>query len=256
MVNSLSKRTIKSCATLFNMQPPPLPAELIDHIFSFLQEDTLALKACSKAHPLYSRLAERYLYAHIAIDSRTNEACNLILENPRLLDYPRTLEIRYIRNPPPISIMPVIPRMTNLVSLSIHDSRPYYERDEFFPPFRICIQQSSFQELHLFNFKDLPLSILDDARNIKQLTLHNCIVEDEQISSSTPSSQLSLETFTLSKHYNPYTIHRWAMRWVTRLTSLELHGLQLELDWTIFPELLTACSNSLTGLHLDMSDCM
>jgi hypothetical protein len=101
-----------------------LPAELIDHIFSFLQKDISALKACSKAHPLYSRLAERHLYAHIVIiDPRAPEVCNLILENPRLLDYPRTLEILShfgsTRNPLAISIMPMIPRMANLVSLRI-----------------------------------------------------------------------------------------------------------------------------------------
>ncbi len=234
------------------LQHAPLPAELIDHIFSYLRKNISALKACSKAHPLYSRLAERHLYAHIIVDLRTKDVCNL-LENPRLLDYPRTLEIRY-RNPSPISIMPVIPRMTNLVSLSIHDPSRLWERDVFFSTFRNCIQQSSFQELHLFDFTLLPLSILDDARYIKLLTLHNCSVKDEQISNP-PSSQLSLETLALSKYHNPY-IHRWAMRRVTRLTSLELHGILLELDWAIFPELLAACSNSLTGLHLDMSTCM
>ena len=234
------------------LQHAPLPAELIDHIFSYLRKNISALKACSKAHPLYSRLAERHLYAHIIVDLRTKDVCNL-LENPRLLDYPRTLEIRY-RNPSPISIMPVIPRMTNLVSLKIGDLYLFGQRLEFFSALRICFQQSSLQKLYLSHNFRFPFSVLDDAKYIKLLTLHNCSVKDEQISNP-PSSQLSLETLALSKYHNPY-IHRWAMRRVTRLTSLELHGILLELDWAIFPELLAACSNSLTGLHLDMSTCM
>jgi len=70
-----------------------LPTELLDHIFSFLQKDISALKACSKAHPLLSRLAERHIYAHIVIDPRAPEVYDDTLENPHLLDYPRTLEI-------------------------------------------------------------------------------------------------------------------------------------------------------------------
>src|SRR5258708_30023025 len=103
-----------------------LPAELIDHIFIFLQEDTLALKACSKAHPLLSRLAERLLYAHIFVCPST-EVSDPIFENPRFLDYPRTLKIGGClgasQNIPAIFIMSMIPQMPNLISLTIHD--PY-----------------------------------------------------------------------------------------------------------------------------------
>jgi len=90
-----------------------LPAELIDHIFSYLQTDIPSLKACSEAHPLYSSLAERHIYARIVSESGY---CNDILENPRLLYYPRTLEIRFTRKPLVISIISLIPRMANLVS--------------------------------------------------------------------------------------------------------------------------------------------
>jgi len=231
-----------------------LPAEVTDHIFSFLRKDTLALKACSKAHPLYSRLAERYLYAHIVIDPRAPEVCNLILENPRLLDYPRSLEIRsflnFTRNPLPISIMPMIPRMANLVSLCISYPCPYHQRDEFISTLRNCLQRSSFQKLRLSDIYDLPFSILDDAKNIKQLTLSGGTVDEDEPVSSSPSAQLSLETLVLSGHLDA-DVYRWAMRWVARLTTLELHDLWLDQDWNVFPELLAACSNSLTKLQLD-----
>ena len=64
-------------------------------------------------------------------------------------------------------------------------------------------------------------------------------------------SYLCLETLVLSGYCNA-DIHRWAMRWVTRLTTLELRITTLDLDWMAFPELLVACSNSLTRLHLDI----
>jgi len=79
--------------------------------------------------------------------------------------------------------------------------------------------------------------------------LSNCFMEDKPISGS-PSSQLCLETLVLSVYFNP-GLHPWATRWVTRLTTLELHDLLLLFDWTAFSELLVACSNSLSSLHLD-----
>ena len=230
-----------------------LPAELVDHIFSFLQKDIPALKACSKALPSYSRLAERYLYAHIELEQ---EVGNDILENPQLLVHLRTLEIRFSfsqsHKQMAISIMAIIPRMTNLILLSI--SAPNWE-EEFVSVFGNILQQPSFQELRLSFIYGLPLSFLDNAKNIKQLTLSNCTANEKEAFSSLPSSQLSLETLVLIGDFNR-NLHRWAMRWVTRLTTLELHYLSLRLDWTAFPELLVACSNSLTSLHLVMSNCV
>src|SRR5260221_9002675 len=237
-----------------------LPAELVDHIFSFLpQGDTSALKACSKAHPLFWRLAERYLYKHIVI-YKGSDVCNPVFKNPRLLDYPHTLEISaHIpdRNALPIDILSVIPRMANLVSLKIDGPYSFKQGEEFLSMFRNCLHQPSFRELYLSNIFYFPVSTLDDAKNIKKLTLSDCTVEDDRISSiKLPSSQLSLDTLILLGHHNP-RIHLWATRCVTRLTSFELHNLLSNIDWGIFPVLLAACSNSLTRLHLDVSNrCM
>jgi len=44
-----------------------LPAELLDHILSFLQSDPETLKTCSESHPSLSQLAEPYLYAHVLL---------------------------------------------------------------------------------------------------------------------------------------------------------------------------------------------
>ena len=152
------------CRGLFSVSPTPtltlmkLPAELIDHIFSFLQTDIPSLKACSKAHPLLSRLAERHIYAHIVIDPGA-EVCNLILGNPRFLDYPRTLEIcshlPLTPHPVAIPIMQIIPQMANLISLKISPPYSFFHRMKIFSTLRNCLQQSSFHEFHLFRIYDL-----------------------------------------------------------------------------------------------------
>jgi len=78
---------------------------------------------------------------------------------------------------------------------------------------------------------DLPFSfsVLDDVKNIKHLTLSKCLANKNEAISSFPTSQLSIETLVLSGIFNP-DLHRWAMRWITRLTTLELSNLQLNLD--------------------------
>jgi len=228
-----------------------LPPELIDHIFSFLQDDTSALKACSKAHPLYSRLAEPYLYAHIVYnpyEPPTMEMCNHFLENPH---YPRTLETSTVSSSHPsyplaLSILKMIPRMANLTYFSIYQLIP--EDEEYLSALGSCLQQSSFRQLSLNEIYILPLSILDDAKNIKKLVLSN--IRYTRIESQPPSSQLSLDTLVLIGEYNQ-DLHRWAMRWVTRLTKLGVLGRGFK---RMIIELLAACSNSLTKLHLDLYD--
>jgi len=88
------------------------------------------------------------------------------------------------------------------------------------------------------------------------LALFNCVVDKDDLISTSPSSQLSLDSLILSSDYDSY-LHRWVTRWVTRLTSLELRDVSVDHDWTAGPELLVACSNSLTKLHLDVANlCM
>ena len=236
-----------------------LPVELIDHIFNFLRNDTSALQACSKAHPLYSRLAERHLYREFVIEPlAVSELYKHLSENPRFLDYPRTLHIRcglhFHVNPSEsvLLIMPMIPRMTNLISLTLHDLPcPFDLYDDFISTFRNCLPQLSIEQLCLISLYDFPLSVLDNCKTIKQLMLSDCTAEKQPVSSS-PSSQQTLETLVLSNDHNP-DLHVWATRRVTRLTSLGLCDFALDLEWTAFPGLLAACSNSLTSLHLDIN---
>ena len=158
-----------------------LPPELIDYIFSFLRKDTLALKACSEAHPLYSRLSERHLYTDIVVDPPgVSELYKQFSENSRFLDYPRALEIRRgpFENQLILSIMAMIPRMANLISLTICE-RPcsFDHNEEFISTFRNCLQQSSIEKLYLSDLADFSFSVLDNGKNIKKLMLSDCNLE-------------------------------------------------------------------------------
>ena len=243
-----------------------LPTELIDLIFSFLSDDISALKACSKVrHSLFSKHAKRRLYKDIVIrKSDIRDLRKQISEDPSLLDYPRTLEIRtpITTSTQVHSIIQMIPRMPNLKSLTLQRT-PYRDdqQEDFISMFGRCLQQSSINELFLSRFSDFPLSLLDNVKNIRKLTLDDCSAKKEVMpgSESDPTHRqptLPLATLRISR-YNAQDIRFWADRQITSLTWLELCAPKPNYDWTAIPVLLTACSSSLTTLHLDTrSHCM
>ena len=152
----------------------PLPAELIDNIFSFLRGDIPALRACS-THPFLSRIAERYLYADIALDSALYERFS---KNPYLLHYPRTLEIQANATLVPdlllMSIVTMIPRMGNLTSLKLCETQDYFNRSFLSILFENWLRQSSVEQVYLSRLRDFPLSVLNNVQNIKKLTFSGC----------------------------------------------------------------------------------
>jgi len=241
-----------------------LPADPIDHIFSFLRGDRPTLKACSEAHSLYARLAERHLYADIVVrtknPSAVSELHKKLSNDSHILDYARTLEIDSSQadlEPPrlvALSIMSMIPRMANLISLTLCEipcSHDMYE--DFLSTFRTCLQQSTIEAVCLYRFYDFPLSVLDSCKSLKKLTLSDCTAMPDDRSGS---PHQSLETLRICGDHNSDLLF-WTMGRVTHLTSLELRNVMDDYDWTTFSELLTACSNSLKRLQLGVgSQCM
>ena len=78
-----------------------LPAELLDHILSFLQSDPETLKSCSESHSPLSQLAEPYLYHHVLFKTDESEQlfkpenlAELLSKRPYIAHYIRSLEIR------------------------------------------------------------------------------------------------------------------------------------------------------------------
>jgi len=249
-----------------------LPVELIDRIFSFLRGDRSALNACSQSHPLLFQLAEPYYYADIVIIvTEDNFAVSSFHENfsknPHILDYVRTLEIRahsHLISPPlltqdskMLSIISMIPRMTNLTSLKLGDTllgSSLYNGNDFYATLCNCLQHSSVEQLFFDNFSNVQFSALDNAKNIKKLTLSYCLgLMEEPLSK--PPYQL-LETLVIRSHPDISLFIGMTSR-VANLKSLQLRGLlTMKFNWKGFPELLAAGSNSLTELHIDVGDRM
>jgi len=124
----------------------------------------------------------------------------------------------------------------------------------FLSAFKNCLQQSAIQEVCLTDFSGIPLSVLDNGRNIRKLTLISCTATNDT-RWGTGSPLQSLQTLIISFEYNDDLLC-WALGRVTYLTSLELPYMMHQDDhdeWTDIPALLAACSNSLTKLRLQLA---
>jgi hypothetical protein len=233
----------------------PLPPELINYIFSFLREDTAALNACSRAYPLFSRLAERHLYTDIVVrlsdQPVLSELCNQLANNARILRYPRTLKIigvaPFIVYPSVLPIISMIPRMVNLFSFCFYggtllssNSGNQRSYEVFISTLRYSLQQSS----------------------IKQFCHHRLVcfptVAQGGITEESPSNprwvQSLEESLVITGLYNQEVLF-WATHQGPHLMSLR--NTSMLTDLSTFSELLTACSNSLTSLHINLgSYCM
>jgi len=75
---------------------------VVDYIFSFLQSDYISLRKCFEGHPFLASLAERHLYAHIALQNHPtrndqkflpSELLSVFAERPHLLNNVFSLNI-------------------------------------------------------------------------------------------------------------------------------------------------------------------
>jgi hypothetical protein len=142
--------------------------------------------------------------------------------------------------------------MPNLVSLTLCEQPEERCSDDLYKELLstlgTCLQQSAIEELCLYSFYDFPLSVLDNSKNIKTLTLSDCIAREEDIEPISTSGK-SLDTLIIGGEKNLNLLF-WTTRRATSLTTLELRGVAVYNYQAGVPELLTACSNSLTKLHL------
>jgi len=231
---------------------PPLPAELIDYIFSFLRGDIPALNACFGSHPSISQLAERYLFADVVfgeLDSLMlyKKLSKKFSKNPRILQYIRTL--KFFNTTSVYSELPVllsmIPQMVNLVSVTLCEIQRNNPVNTSI--LRVCLQQPSVKRVLLSRFRRFPLSLLDKGKYIKKLTLLDCqpISEPKSKSPQQLPEELSIRG----------SLDIYLLTWLTdRVANLKSLHLEMEKEhWTSFPDLLSACSRTLTELHLSVS---
>ena len=238
----------------------PLPAELIDHIFSFLRGDIPALRACS-THPFLSQIAERYLYADIAVtlDTMLDSALyERLSKNPHLLHYPRTLEIQANSILVPdlllMSIVTMIPRMVNLTSLKLCETQAYFNRSFLSILFENWLRKSSVEQVYLSRLSDFPLSVLNNVQNIKKLTFSGCSLTGEPMTEP-PHQPLQVKTLVIRGYCDARLLAQLTGR-VSNLISLNLPDAMGLRQWKIIPELVIACSKSLTTLRLNVHNSM
>jgi hypothetical protein len=145
--------------------------------------------------------------------------------------------------------------MSNLVSFTLRGHPGWHILHHgFLSAFKNCLQQSAIQEVCLRDLYGIPLSVLDNGRNIRKLTLISCTATDDT-RWGTGSPLESLETLIIRHKYNDDLLC-WVLGRVTYLTSLKLLYMMDRNDddkWADVPALLGACSNSLTKLHLQLA---
>src|SRR6266571_494605 len=80
------------------------PPEIFSEIFSFLGPEARILVACSQAHPIFAKLIEPTLYAHVIVHDhdadaqhenhlklKTNQLFTLLSDKPQILNYLHSL---------------------------------------------------------------------------------------------------------------------------------------------------------------------
>ena len=74
-----------------------LPFDILDHIFGFLITHPGSLVACSEAHPVFSRMVEKYQYYCLTIDleSTRGHLTKLLSDKPQIRNYVCVLRIEF-----------------------------------------------------------------------------------------------------------------------------------------------------------------
>jgi len=222
-----------------------LPAEILDRIFSFLQNDRAALTSCSAAHPYLYSLVERYLFVHLfiyieGIHARHPSAIygipvsrlsRCLSERPNLANHVRSVTIDgriYSRssNKAFQELSTILPSIQRAESVSLRNIQWLRLPESFRSALLDCLQTPHMEEIHLRDGTDFPLTLLDDCRNIKCLKLDSsdCSYVD-YAENETPTS---LESLFLGEVINREEFMYWAE---TRLEKL----ISLYVKTTLFP---------------------
>ena len=181
------------------MLPPLLPTEVIDYILSLLQLDFASLKACTRAHPVLSKLVQLHFFADIVLHDekyvvnvdengfRSFELTAILSSCPNIVHYVQNLKICIDHATPPpdraleleefSSIMAKFSRLKQ-VSLVITGGGvcSWQVLPEIFClTFMNCLRLRSVAELYIGYVSDFPLYSLDNREiALKRLTLWGC----------------------------------------------------------------------------------
>ena len=258
---------------ILQMSPPP---DVLDYIFSFLESDFVALKACSLSHPFLSQFAERYLYATIKLQDggfvgpdaglRVFEFNQLLLDTPRIGSCVRTVQVVILHKPQfdvtdltHISSILQELSLVKKIALIQEGSRGDFSwqnlPEAFRQAFLKCLCLPSMVELSLEYVVDFPLSALKDCTTIKILKLRNWkhdpkskVTRDALVHPLPPIESLSLN------HCERKSLQKM-LPWLEKrnIRSLSFsRGFSERDDFDVLSDLLARCSIHLTALDLDV----
>jgi len=250
-----------------------LPAEILDHILSFLGSDTAALKRCSESHPSLCQLAERYLYSRILLTTNnssdeleSSQPANLIgllFKRPYIVHYIRSLEIS-VRDDRDTEtqleeVSTILPNLSALREITLDHPSVWLDLDwEALPEsFRLafldCLRLQSMQVVCLKHILRFPYrsALNDECKSIRSLTVRG----PSQINNLDLDGPLVNQGLSLCLHIS--VIHdmegfvSWFATCRSQLRSLEFFSFD-DRCYDSLPRLLANSSNSLTSLVLDL----
>ena len=270
-----------------------LPIDVVDYTLSFLHSDRVTLKICAQSHPTLSRLSERFIYANVTLhddldkfdpleeDLRTSEFTQVIAKIPSIARHVRSLAVCVTDNADPeqgqatsshlegvASLLPTFSGLTKLtIKGNIRNKFPFSWRtlpETFHQAFLHFLHRQAMKDVVIFYAAFFPISLLDNCKYVRA-TLDKCEETQYDVGEeSTTEDMLSLSachpagTFEhLSIRHCSQTCGENIAAWVEthHLRSLKYNGLRGASELRKFlPEVLLACSNSLTELHLDIED--
>ena len=250
-----------------------LPDDVLDHIFSFLQFDFRALKACSQSDPRFIPLVKRHLYANITLHDydfvaisepthgvRTAEFIDLLSHNPHIANYIRSLEFSIAFNLTGFILENVISilRMCSLVKTvtfrytgSIYIALAWVSLPENFRlAFLDCLHLPSVKAVSIIDVSGFPLTALSSSNSVKSLTIVGCPPGPKFVPLETLCYPL-LEHLTIQRCSQEalQKIITWVQPY--NLRSLEVMLLESH-DTTQLSRFFSGCSNTLTSLSLDI----
>jgi len=251
-----------------------LPVEILDNIFSRL--DSCSLEASSAAHHLFSRIAERHLYADICLtietqwdsdsegsklDSKTSitvaQLSNLLEERPHIANYVFSLTIdlsdEIVEGP-----LPFMTLLWNLNKMTIKGPDGFNKLklpENLQLSLENCLRLPSMQEVEVTGI-EIPLSFLHHCKGIKTLNVEACAISElagPELDSSHDGPFLK-DLIIIDVYVQNLKIFApWMAKCCKRLQHLRVSPYSDETETFLAIEpIFISCSNTLTSLDIDL----
>ena len=257
----------------------PLTIDVLDYIFSFLESDLKALKACCRSHPLLCQIAEPHIYANIYLKTSNyisdrnfgpSNLVKLLSNRPHIANYIRNLDIQVSCDsdndvvPLLHEISTVLPKLLALKKITLDHGSTHWHRsffcwesqpESFRMAFLGCLLSQYVQHICLRGIFYFPfISVWNGTSpTIKS----NCVAWHEPLHRA-PTS------YNSNPPIKSLTVQCCGGDFLEKISGLvktyRMHFRSLEYShdsYDSLPGLLSCSSNFLTSLDLDIGEkCM